>query len=313
MIAPARMPGKLVVTLAGPVGIDQASPSVSAKVKNLFGWLRRKKWFGNPSAIQQPTPKFAQLEGTMSRTPSRTLQNLTKDQIEDVAQVMARTAPLPMPGPMKLMVTRAATARILQAIHEKKIPEDVNDRLAEALNGGLLSEKLANETVIALKPHIDIPFVDEAKEEECIRWLVRFLVIEEPTFVETGLGSSAEFLQTSGLSTLKQLQDNGLRKQLATEINEQVDLPILNEDQEQALFERIIDAFAEQVEKRVPPDLLKKTLETGEDAFEIETFLIELLERSVTIPSAAHGFISPEKKHEIAEKVVKAWMRMAKK
>lgn len=240
-------------------------------------------------------------------------KEITDAQIEDISMLVAKAVPMPVPSGLKLAAAKQAVMQVLDAINSGKLPPEIKDQLLEAMDGGLLSEQLASKIADALNPYIDVPILDEDMEKILIQNVIQTMIVEKEGGLEVAAAQSAKFasdsaafLQEHGTRTLVGIQTEESRKRWATELNEKVDLPVLNEEQEQVIMEKAVETLSNFLLQKIPPAVLKEAVKDGKDP-EINKFLEELLVREIKLP------MSDEDKHKIAKMMVETWLGMATK
>jgi len=266
-----------------------------------------------PGLLPQASPKVFFMRGTrsVSLVARQASKEITEAQIDDLAGLVAKAVPMPVPIGFKLVASKQAVMQVIEAVNDGKLPPEIKDQLLEAMDGGLMSDKLAENVANALNPYIDIPILDENVEKILIQKVVQTMIVEKGGVLEAAAGQSAKFasgsatfLQEHGTRTLVGIQTEESRKKWAIELNKKIDLPLLNEKQEQVIFEKAVGVLSNYLLEKIPPAVLKEAVKGGKDP-EIEKFLEELLVSLLNFP------MSDEDKHKVSKMMVDSWLGMA--
>lgn len=192
-----------------------------------------------------------------------TVQDLLSEKIVDdvVAEVTAR---LDLPYVPDTVINFLLT-QIMGNIGSE-ISEDSMDRLQEALQAAEtqtafdnipLAEvnSLASQIAAEINPSIDIPVLNEEQELEILREIMKVVLVMLTTTEEDRRSSIWSNVQESRNYMQDLLTPKG-RNELVDALNDAVDVPILNEEQEEALLHAAVESVAALMTRLLPPSFL---------------------------------------------------------
>jgi hypothetical protein len=110
-----------------------------------------------------------------------------------------------------------------------------------------VSQDLVDDTVAELNGQLDLPFIDEGTENEILQAAVELLLGDSDLYMMT-----VHAIGTTGRGALSDILDPARRSELATRLNESIDLPLLNEAQEQMVMETAIGSTGEVLDSVIP-------------------------------------------------------------
>uniref|UniRef100_A0A7S4Q9Q4 Uncharacterized protein n=1 Tax=Alexandrium monilatum TaxID=311494 RepID=A0A7S4Q9Q4_9DINO len=217
-----------------------------------------------------------------------------------------------MPDFVKVPLVKQAMAQVAAALNAGKLPPDVQAAVLDALGEGLVSEGLAERIAKAINPYIDIPLLNEEQEEELLKKVIAFLLVQrEDSNVFLGVAQGSAKLATvqgaQAISVLSGLRTKQRREMLAQRLTQENAIPFLDKNLQYQAVSAAVDSLAGLVLSRVPPGALESALAAGEEE-QVEEFLTELLAGDTNIP-----LVSQDQKRSMARCVVKGWLSLVDK
>jgi hypothetical protein len=140
-------------------------------------------------------------------------------------------------------------------------------------------DALAVQVAHHLNPFIDVPVLDEEQEvyvlQEIFKVVFSFLTTSDATrrrqMLEAGVKGGRELLGT-----------DESRRELVRTINKAVDIPLLDEGQEEALLFAAVQSCADTIQSLLPPELIQTLKgERPESVADMKAFLIDKVNAKV--------------------------------
>lgn len=142
---------------------------------------------------------------------------------------------------------------VADAMTAKLSTEQVK-KLGAAIDGAAdgISPQERQQMIFLLESSLEaVPLIPKVTRNKVVTTIVDVIIGDANT-----LGMTSQAV-ASGLMEATNLFDPAARKKLAHKLNEKVDIPGLSETQEEAIFGKGIDMFADFMEKIVPPQYRK--------------------------------------------------------
>jgi len=186
-----------------------------------------------------------------------------------------------------------------------ELPKHLTARQLQNLRAGVdkagsdISTQRREKLVKAMADTLDVALLPSSMREK-----VASVVIDAVLGDVSVAGTAGAFVggvSAAAVSSAGSLLDAEGRKRIATRLNEQVDLPLLNEEQEQVLFEKFVDAVVQPLEKLIPKDMRSHLKAASAAELEaLKQHLTEtLLEKLPGLP-----FLDKEKERQMLRVVV---------
>jgi hypothetical protein len=209
---------------------------------------------------------------------------------EDIAELIQDKVDIPMvPTPIvKYCLSRSMqrlssdlSPSLLKEIDEmlaaEKTESDKDDFSQNELDS--LADRVAQELIA--KKVIDVPLLDTNQELEILQQIFRIVF----QFLATSEKERRSMLiQSSKQMALDLLGSPESRKVLARRVNAAIDIPVLNEDQEDVVFTSAVNMLADSIEMLMPPELIRTLKgESGESLAEMKKLLIQRVNEKVDL------------------------------
>jgi hypothetical protein len=209
---------------------------------------------------------------------------------EDIAKLIQDKVDIPMvPTPIvKYCLSRSMqrlssdlSPSLLKEIDEmlaaEKTESDKDDFSQNELDS--LADRVAQELIA--KKVIDVPLLDTNQELEILQQIFRVVF----QFLATSEKERRSMLiQSSKQMALDLLGSPESRKVLARRVNAAIDIPVLNEDQEDVVFTSAVNMLADSIEMLMPPELIRTLKgESGESLAEMKKLLIQRVNEKVDL------------------------------
>jgi len=214
--------------------------------------------FAAAAAVVVATPKLgSQGHAVLAETrdgPSA----LTPLQVMDVTNMVIERVSLPM---VPMSMQEAILAKCVQRVSHE-LPKHLTDRQLQQLRAGVdkagsdISTEEREKMVKAVAQTLEVALLPSNMREK-VACAIIDAVLGDVT-VDAMVGATGALVAAAGTATVNSagsLLDAEGRKRIATRLNEQVDLPLLSEEQEQVLFEKFVNAVVEPLEKLIPEDM----------------------------------------------------------
>lgn len=303
-MAPLHATGQLL-----PTAGRSAAPCGASAAGCTLGRAAAVAW---PSPAPWTQPKLKASRSSTRHATSKAIAageegSISQAQVDDLSGVISKAMLVPgVPDWVKLGVVKNGISQVAGAINDGRLPPEVSAQVVGAMSGGLVSERLAGQVADAIAPHVDLPLLNEEQEREMIQNIVAGMIVqkEESNILAEAVKGTAKFAAVQGrgiMSAIVELRTPESRRALATRINAEVDMPVLNEEQEQQILNMAIDALGNAVINKVPAEALQAAVNAGDGAA-VEEFLTAILVQELNIP-----FVGDDKKREIARNVVDTW------
>jgi len=168
---------------------------------------------------------------------------------------------------------------------------DSDNALREHILSGRVGHPLfVQRFASALDEALDLsPLVSESQQKALAQGVAAVLLTPSSATRDLVIGLDAKAI---GLAPA--LRDKAARIELATSINRAIDLPLMDEDAEQVLFEQLVDSAAELVEQLLPGELQDALLKGSEqDVSRVRAILVERLKPQIVrrLPMALLTFV----------------------
>ena len=158
-----------------------------------------------------------------------------------------------MPQSLKEIIVGTAVHAVAQHLDKADLDATTREQLRLAASG--LTTGVAPEVVQQLTDQLsdslDLPLMSHSQKCAIVH-LVATLMLGDANVLAHSVSAVGERKQRIG-SQVEMLRDPERRKALATRLNEQIDLPLLDEAQEQVVFERIVDTLGGAIARLIPP------------------------------------------------------------
>jgi hypothetical protein len=173
----------------------------------------------------------------------------------------------------------ATLSQINEVIVAETTASEYDDFSSEQIT--TLSNQVAKELCDNNKSAIHLPMLSKTQEYEIIKQIVR-VVFEVLTTSEEERRIS---WISSNLDAGKDLLSSPeRRKKFAATINQVVDIPLLNEDQEESILEAALEQCATTLEQLLPPNLLSTLKgESPEGLAEMKEYMIDTVNGRVNL------------------------------
>jgi len=211
---------------------------------------------------------------------------LTKELNEEIAADVAGTLQVPfLPKPVLKYVVQQSLANLTTTLSADTL-EQVHALVASAATTtnpfddftSQERENLALRVAQELNPKLDVPLLDEAQEE------VVLSEIFKTVFATLGSPTWQTLLEEPFTTSRKLLDSDESRRVLAQALNDQVDIPLLDEDQELGLLEKAVTACAGAIESVLPTELVDTLRgERPETVRETKAFLVAKVNEKVDL------------------------------
>jgi len=221
-------------------------------------------------------------------------------QVMDVTNMVIERVSLPM---VPTSMQEAILAKCVQHVSDE-LPKYLTSRQLQNLRAGVdkagsdISTQEREKLVKAMADTLQVALLPSNMREK-----VACVIIDAVLGDVTVAGTAGAFVAVAGTSigSAGSLLDADGRKRIATRLNEQVDLPLLNEEQEQVLFEKFVDAVVQPLEKLIPEDMRSHLKAASAAELEaLKQHLTEtLLEKLPGLP-----FLDKEKERQMLRVVV---------
>jgi len=218
----------------------------------------------------------------------------------DVTNMVIERVSLPM---VPTSMQEAILAKCVQHVSDE-LPKYLTSRQLQNLRAGVdkagsdISTQEREKLVKAMADTLQVALLPSNMREK-----VACVIIDAVLGDVTVAGTAGAFVAVAGTSigSAGSLLDADGRKRIATRLNEQVDLPLLNEEQEQVLFEKFVDAVVQPLEKLIPEDMRSHLKAASAAELEaLKQHLTEtLLEKLPGLP-----FLDKEKERQMLRVVV---------
>lgn len=157
------------------------------------------------------------------------------------------------------------------------LPEDVFNKLISGDGGGMY--QFEGEVIRQISDQIYIPIISKERQNQVIEVLCKIF------FTDNGF---VEVRHKIVDRSLRAMNDASYRSKIATQLNSMVNIPLLNESQEQVMAEKLINVCFQTLELFIPSpirDILKSS--QSDELGEIRNNLVDRLNEKVDLPWAS--------------------------
>lgn len=193
---------------------------------------------------------------------------LTPIQCADVANIVQEKFSVPLiPSSIQLILIQRAVNALVTELEDRTDVEDskLAILLGQSLDAGItdeLVEKICDELASSLANE-KLPMLGVKEQRELLEVVVRTILSPECR----PLGVATVHKASRGLDSL--LDTEG-RSRLVKQLNDKIDIPFLNEDQEAVFFGMVLDSVAKCIKIVIPGDIL--AVLDGSNQLELKNF-----------------------------------------
>lgn len=211
---------------------------------------------------------------------------LTPAQVMDVTSMVAERIKLPLvPSQLQELVISECVQIVANEMAKQLTKEQLKSlstSLGDAADG--LTHKERSKIIKNIAKHLDaVPLVPLSIREQVVSIAVD-VILGDSSVGSLGCSAFGSAIVSAG-GAVDALLDDDCRKRLATRINKNVDIPVLNDKQEQVLFEKSLDTLAAALDVLIPKAWWSAL--QGASASEVEDFkqnLVLVLHKRLNIP-----------------------------
>ncbi|KAK3247440.1 hypothetical protein CYMTET_43060 [Cymbomonas tetramitiformis] len=250
---------------------------------------------GLSSCALRPSVATANCEATSSASGI-----LTEEQVAVISEKADALLDIPLlPSGLKAVLLMQAVKTVSLQL-DRRLTHEQRQRVQALDVGAVPPEDFVEELVVTLRGAIDIPILDQPMEDEVLRVVLKAMLADQS--VSSQVASSAA---KSTISAFRALKDPRSREALVARLNKAVDLPLLDEEQEQALFNKVVDIICIAIDAVIPASwmtVLQSSSKAELDAF--SEYLVQHLQKKLE----PVRLLSAEQTHLIARFVVDAFL-----
>lgn len=252
---------------------------------------------------RRPTQAFV-VQQTTRNLSSSVEDLLTEEFAAQHAEQVQETVKFPLiPDPIVLYVLTQAIENL-----SEEVSADTLQKLQEMMGAeGTATEyddmspddrnALADQIASELNTKIDVPMFTEEQELEVLQQIMR-VALQVMTTSDAELREAAVDAQVDFSRNL--LQSKESRKQLVQTLNQAVDIPILDESQEETILQAAVNHVADTLESLLPPQFLETLRGASPNGIaETKSFLVDTVTEKVTVVG-----LSKEQEHAMIETLV---------
>ena len=174
-------------------------------------------------------------------------------------------------------LSAATLSSIEQILAAEQTSSEFDDFSAQEIED--LADQVASE--LCEKSVVDLPMLDKEQELELLQQVMRVIFQVVTTDEEERRNAWIATNMNKGRDLLTHAKS---RRQLAQAINEMVDIPLLNEGQEEDILLKAVDACAETLQKLLPNNLLESLVnESSHGLAEMKELLIQKVNAKVDL------------------------------
>eukprot|EP00854_Cymbomonas_tetramitiformis_P007877 gene7877-9354_t len=153
---------------------------------------------------------------------------LTEEQVAVISEKADALLDIPLlPSGLKAVLLMQAVKTVSLQL-DRRLTHEQRQRVQALDVGAVPPEDFVEELVVTLRGAIDIPILDQPMEDEVLRVVLKAMLADQS--VSSQVASSAA---KSTISAFRALKDPRSREALVARLNKAVDLPLLDEEQEQ--------------------------------------------------------------------------------
>jgi hypothetical protein len=161
---------------------------------------------------------------------------------------------------------------------------------------------LAHDIAVELNGKMDAPLLNDAQELEVLEGMMNVIL----TILTTSEAEEKELRIQSSLNTTRSLLGNDeSRRKLANMINDAVDVPVLNEQDERIMLLSAVNSCADALQRLLPPELVASLQGNMTTAAGLAELKLHLVKRLCTLVDLSP--FMPRQHEEILAK--KSWRR----
>jgi len=192
---------------------------------------------------------------------------LTEQQIADLSGVLSRVMFIPgVPDFVKLNIVKSGMGQVAAALNSDALSPGMKAQVKNAFGDGMLSKELGANIAKLIAPQINIPLLGKEQKEAVVANIVSFLLVqrEEENFIYFAIKGTyegtAKLAYTTGRGVIDMLapfRSPESRKELATKLNRDIDLPFIGEDDEQIVIQAVVDTLGGLLVSKIPAGALE--------------------------------------------------------
>ena len=257
---------------------------------------------GHATRHVQSVLLFAQEE--YSETTPEVSDIFTKELAEDLAKEVTKTVSLPfVPDPVVTFMLTEAIGQLSSDLSPQML-----DKVREFLASSSTTSKyddfseedrvaLALQVAEEVNPQIDVPILDEEQELQVLQEIFKVV------FACLSVNKSAlrkQMIDKAPSVSRDLLGDESSRRDLAKAINEAVDIPLLDETQEEEVLILAVASCGDTLQTLLPPEFVETLKgERPEALLEIKQFLVQKVNEKVDLVG-----LNEEQEQVLIEKTV---------
>ncbi len=161
------------------------------------------------------------------------------------------------------------------------LPEDVFNKLISGDGSGGGMYQFEGEVIRQISDQIYIPIISKERQNQVIEVMCKIF------FTDNGF---VEVRHKIVDRSVRAMNDASYRSKIATQLNSIVNIPLLNESQEQVMAEKFINGCFQTLELFIPSpirDILKSSSQSDVELGEIRNNLVDRLNEKVNLPWAS--------------------------